>query len=102
MSVSLSLLVALASMSSAAKTEPSACPVGAVIDRIEGDRMVVVLGAEGVRTIASSSVESVHGRLTHEGLRIRRARDGRCVADSIDAAMDSSVRSRLRALGVRR
>ncbi|MFO0562134.1 MAG: hypothetical protein U0269_29235 [Polyangiales bacterium] len=101
MSAALSLLIAFLSMSSV-KTELSACPVGAVIDRIEGDRMVVVMGADGVRSIAASSVEPQRGRSPREGMRVRRARDGRCVADSVDSVLDSRVRARLRALGARR
>jgi hypothetical protein len=101
MSAALSLLIALLSMSSV-KTEVSACPVGAVIDRIEGDRMVLVMGADGVRAIAASSIEPQQGQSPREGMRVRRARDGRCVADSVDSAIDRGVRARLRALGARR
>jgi hypothetical protein len=101
MSAALSLLIAFLSMKSA-KTELSACPAGAVIDRIEGERMVVVMGADGVRLIAASSVEPQRGRSAREGMHIRRTRDGRCVADPVDSVLDSRVRARLRALGARR
>jgi hypothetical protein len=97
MSPALSILVALLSILST-KTEAPACPVGAVIDRIEGERVVVVLGANGVRSIAASLLDQRALGPAREGMRVRRASDGRCVASGTDAVIEARVRGRLRAL----
>lgn len=107
MSAALSMLIAFLSVLSAGTAgankvqESSRCPIGAVIDRVEGERVVLVLGA-GVRSIAANSIEPRRGATVREGMRVRRSRDGRCVADAVDSALSNSVRARLRALGVRR
>jgi hypothetical protein len=73
----------------------SRCPGDAVIDQIEGDTMRV-LGASGVRSIATSAVSSTEP--IREGMRVRRARDGQCVLERAERALALRVRSRLRAL----
>lgn len=107
MSAALSLLIAVLSfLSTSAKTAQDltdSCPTGAVIDRVEGDRVVLVHGSAGVRSIATSAISRGQTRLS-EGLRVRRTPSGQCVLDGTDRALDTSVRDRLRALerGARR
>jgi|LNFM01.1.fsa_nt_gb hypothetical protein len=100
MNAALSILAALISLVSAhAKTANivDPCPSRAVIDRIEGDRVVLVHGADGVRSIAASAITA--GPLAlREGLRVRRSRAGQCVLEGPDRALETRVRDRLRAL----
>lgn len=77
------------------RSSASGCPGGAVIDQIEGGAMRV-LGASGVRSIATSAVSSTEP--IREGMRVRLARDGQCVIDPPERALSLRVRSRLRAL----
>lgn len=93
----LALLIGLFSIGSH-KSEPRVCPDRAVIDRIEGDRVVLVHGADGVRSISASAIETRRGVPLREGYRIRRTDDGRCVLIEPERGTDRRVRARLRAL----
>jgi hypothetical protein len=74
----------------------SACPAGATIDRLEGDRAVLVVhGSRGVRSIA---VSSLTGSVVREGMRLRLATDGRCLVDAPRPSLQNRVRARLRDL----
>lgn len=53
------------------------CPTGSVVDRIEGDH-VVVLGASGVRVIARDQLLPPAGVGLHEGDRIHLGPAGQC------------------------
>lgn len=101
MSAALSILVAVLSFLTASYKTASPtvdpCPTGAVIDRVEGDHVVLVHGANGVRSIAASAITPGRLRLA-EGLRVRQTSAGQCVLEAPDRAMETSVRRRLRAL----
>jgi hypothetical protein len=73
-----------------------ACPAGATIDRLEGDRAVLVVhGSRGVRSIA---VSSLSGAVVREGMRLRLAADGRCLVAAPRPSLQNRVRARLRDL----
>jgi hypothetical protein len=76
------------------------CPVGGVIDRVEG-ASAVVLGATGVRVVARRSLTAIQRAAAHEGDRIENGPLGMCLA--LPPAPDElgRIRDRLRSLGVR-
>ena len=78
----------------------SVCRNGAVIDRVDEGRAVIVLGASGVRTIAVNSL-AVRPRdgAVREGMTLR-PESGRCLAEPPDPAALRRVRLRLRALSL--
>lgn len=97
MSPTLALFIGLFSILST-RPEPDRCPDRAVIDRVEGDRVVLVHGAAGVRSISVSAIDTSRGARLREGARIRREGDGRCVLIEPERGTDRRVRARLRAL----
>jgi hypothetical protein len=71
------------------------CPTGGVVDRIE-EKLVVVLGASGVRVVARGSF-APRGPV-HEGDRVVLGSDGSCTVRPPSPAERDRVRDRLRAL----
>jgi hypothetical protein len=76
------------------------CPAGAVVDRVEGDA-VVVLGASGVHVVARAALITAPARRVHEGDRVLAGPGGGCRAVPPSRAEVDRLRQRLRALGTR-
>ena len=72
------------------------CPVGTV-DQVESGHMAV-LGATGVRVVATRSVANRHEHELREGDRIELGVDGRCIARSPDPGLQLRIATRLHQL----
>ncbi len=77
--------------------EWTGCPAHAAIDRIEGETAVLVLGFEGVRTIAMSQLHRRNGAI-REGMIVYRSRENRCEVRESSLGLRRRVEARLRSM----